>query len=420
MKKGAVMRGLIQNEIKFFFGRKNVFILIAAFMSIFFIFQFVYVREYQEYQEQKIAELENADEDIFLGTTRTANWVIQAKADDTVPEEIVKDAQTASQIWNTYQALNNLLKGYWVKWEENEDEIRKLDEMLDRQLLEVTAQKKEYGIVGTNIYRNTKRDWNERMLLREAYNDAGSKIPINPVKPTGAYVVSDALSGSSVFFLVMIMCVVLLNYDCWASEFEQTTCKLLFTIPYSRTSIFMVRYLTRIILTLTACGLLIGGLFANGMIRYGSGLDDFQIISAKGMKDFFFSSSIESLLNYDEVKKIGTIVSYEILLTIFFVIGLVTLVHALSLLTRNQMSTLIIIAVSIIAVVTYVSIPKVTDNLVTENAVISKLNPFLMFLNQDILLGNMGIGLPAVGGVLLGGTLLLNILMIICIKHMEV
>lgn len=399
------MRRLIQNEWNLFMGRKNRVLLFVGLLAAAVLFVCGYEREYRSYTQQKIAELEKNEEDILIGCAITTGNLQRAKEDDTLSKEDLQQAQAASQLWNTYAAVHNQMKECWNDLPQRQEELPKLDEMLDKNLenaIEAGGREWKYGITGTTIYRNTERDWNGRCLLREAYRAKGEELPLDSEKPTGAYVLWDAFSGNSIFVLLLILLAVLLNYDCWAADFEQNTVRLLSTLPYSKSQIFAARFFTRLVLTLLVCGAPAAVLFLLGSLRHGIGGGQFVIASAQGMGNWgFFDTEAESLLSGDKVVPIADALWRELLLAAAFLIFVTSLVQMLSLLTRSQMSTLIVTAVLILMVGTAVSIPKTVDKFAPKPPVFTRLNPLLLFRGRELLLGNVGISVWMAVAVLL-------------------
>ena len=79
------------------------------------------------------------------------------------------------------------------------------------------------------------------MLLHEAYEKADVPEPVNKAVPTGAYVLYHGLEGTGVVFLVLALLMLGWNYDIWSADFDESTSKLLYTLPFSRKRIFSVR-----------------------------------------------------------------------------------------------------------------------------------------------------------------------------------
>ncbi len=390
------MLELIRNEIGLFFNKKNILLFLAGIIAIVPLYHFHYVKAFKDYPQARLAELQDNYKDIVIYAKAYQNRLERLRKEYPGHPD-TEEAELMARVWNSYSSLEDTLMNDW-KWPDRyQKDIREAEVMLDEQLSPVAEQKVEVG--DTNLYRNTQRDWNERMLLIKAYEKSGKEIPIIRNIPSGGYVLNDGLSGVSIIFMLAVLLVLLWNYDSWSADFEQSTCRMLFTLPYTRKRIFFVRYLVRSALSVGGVILLFGELYLCGAIRFGTGLKEYVIINTKAFSRFgFFQTGWKALMGTDKAVSIGYAAVWKAILLFVFITVLIAFVHLISFGMRNQIGTLIILVSIVVVTVTYVLYPREYKD--------AGFQVFLYFQAGNALNGSLGTGLMPMLA-LLGGCLVL-------------
>lgn len=378
------MISLIKNEVKLFLDKKNIICFLIGILMIPLIYQFYYIKEYKKYPQVRQMELQENQKDIDIYTEQYRFYFEQLNEKSPGHKE-TKEAQLMANIWTNYRSSMESLRMYWEWPERYKQEIRDIEQKMDEDLFSVFEKKIETG--DTNLYRNTERDWKQRIKLLEAYHQANQEIPINKKIPTGTYVLNDALSGMSIVFLLMVILVILWNCDSWTADFEQSTYKILFTLPYARKTIFFTRFFVRCILSMFGICILLAVLLIRASIQFGLGMHEYIIINTKPTKLVgFFESTWKALMENDKAVSIMYSIVWSAVLCVLFLFFIMAIIHFISFFIKNQLGTLILITVFMISVITYVLFPK-TDFFVGFNV-------FLYFQSGNALTGALGIGIP--------------------------
>lgn len=168
-------------------------------MLLIYVFQ--YEKAYEEYPEEQIKSLGSRWEDLQYYETLYSNRVEQLEEYDPEYERLEPIKKTAG-ILVSLRALCGLQVDCWEDWEKNEDMLRDLQKQEDRKLVDA-PDKIDPG--GGALFYWDRRDWNQRMLLHEAYEKADVPEPVNKAVPTGAYVLYHGLEGTGVVFLVLAL-----------------------------------------------------------------------------------------------------------------------------------------------------------------------------------------------------------------------
>ncbi len=377
------MLELIRNEIRLFFNKKNILLFITGIIAIVLLYQYHYVKAYKDYPQVRLMELQDNKKDIAIYAKAYQNRLERLRKEYPGHPD-TEEAELMSKVWNSYSSLTDSLMSYWNWPDRYQKDIQEAEIMLDEQLRPVSEMNVEVG--DTNLYRSTQKDWNERMLLIQAYEKKGKVLPIARDVPSGAYVLNDGLSGTSIIFLIVALLVLFWNYDSWCTDFEQSTCRILFTLPYARKTLFLIRYLVRAVFSFGGVTLLFGELYLCGKIRFGDGFDDFVIINTKSFNGFtYFKTGWKELMGADKAVPIEDTIFWKAVLILAFIATLIAFVHLISFGLRNQIGTLIILVAIVVVIVTYVLYPKEHKDV--------GLNVFLYFQAGNALNGSLGIGL---------------------------
>ncbi|NJP40709.1 hypothetical protein HCH52_06550 [Oscillospiraceae bacterium HV4-5-C5C] len=403
------MKYPVLNELKLALSKKNLLLFTAALMVILLINRFYYLKAYQQYPAQHWQELQTEQENAQVWSEAYSNRLEELK--ELYPEhEDLPEATLMADVWQHTTSYLQVLMNTWEKEPLDTDRILKYETLLDDQLLEVDQQGIDTGLSG--LFRSTRRDWNQRLQLRSAYKAAGITEPVNPLVPTGAYLLLDGLSGDSIFSILLIALVLFWNFDMWAADFEQSTYQLYFTLPYSRTRLYVNRVIARAGLTVLGLAALCGFQFVCGTLWQGSGLDRLVILSGTATHNFgFFAMDWQNLLPADGVVPIGLAIIAEAVILLFYVFLLIAIASLISFVTRNLILTEVLLSAWLILVMTYVKYPK------THQAV--GLNILLYFQSGSALSGALGIGIPLLLLLLLLASLVVHTGTCLLVAHQE-
>lgn len=406
------MRGeveMLKNEIRIFLNKKNLLCLFVGIISVMLVYHFDYLKAYNNYSETRLTQIKENSKDIDI-YAKAYQLRLERLRKQYPGHPKTEEAEIMARVWSTYSFMNTNLQTYW-KWPDRyEKKISEAEEKLDVQLAKVSEQKVEVGI--SNLYRNTERDWKQRMEILEKYKKANHQIPINKVIPTGAYVLNEALSGLNLVFLIMLILVIIWNFDSWSADFEQATYKIIFTLPYPKKKIFFLRLLTRFIITIIGLGIILGVLFIRGCLKFGAGFENYIVLNTTATNTLgFFKTSWKALMRTDIAVPISYSIGLRAFIITLFLLFIIAIIHFISFSVKNQMGTLIVTVAGIISVATYTLYPK-------ENMEVS-LNPLLYFQTGNALSGMLGIGIPLLLIVLMMSTVFLLVITMVWFEKRE-
>ncbi|WMM25908.1 ABC transporter permease subunit [Tissierella sp. MB52-C2] len=377
------MKALVYNEIKLFFSKKNVFLMLLAILSVLLIFQFYYVKLYKEYPSVKMEELQSEINNATVWYERYSNQ-LETLYNESPEHESISSLEFMADVWSVNLNNLNFLKILWENSHKNELKIQEVNQKLDNNLVRVFEQK--IDVRGSNLYRTNERDWNKRMLLMKEYGKDEQLPEINPNRPDGFYIINQAINGESPFSLVFIFLFILLNYDIWSLDFENETIRLIFTLPFSKKRIYLTRFFSRFILSLCAVVLCLIVLFFLGNIQFGLGLDRYGIINEKAVQTFgFFETSGDMFFSSDKVVSMLGITMYTFTVFVAYIFLIYSLVQLVSYISKNQMISFLLPLTGLITLMTYLLLPRDTHNV--------GYNVFLYLQTQKLFDGSLGIGL---------------------------
>lgn len=375
------MFGLWKNEMRFFFSKRNLLAFLAVLLAVPFVFYFSYYPEAKKWETDTIGNILKQQEYAAIYINTYENEI--AYYEEKEPEsEKLADIKEILQLWKTYNAENNLLAQYWENPDKWENEIRTLTRQMDDMPVDAPELS---GDEEEALYRQTERDWNQRVLLYNAYDEAETEEPINPKEPTGAYALYEALSGYHIIFLLLLILMVCWNYDCWSAEFDAGTYRMLYIQPYSRRSLFWVRSLTHWFFSMVGCLVILGEVYLCGASCYGSGWSSFVIENKDILKVFGTISGQDNLMQSDIVLSMAQAVLLRFGLAFLFLTFFYLVVQFFSFLWKNGM--LNIITVITLAIFTF------STNVVEQGRAQSLL-PIYYFRIDMFLAGEMQIGIP--------------------------
>lgn len=396
---GRMQMTFIKNEIKLFWDRKNKTVCIMGILAAVLVFYFQYVPAYENYPEEILGELNENTKDIAIWLSEYENryivlsgeGAVSLRADgedarletelsiagfeaqqmetDQTSVELAK-TELLLNVWKQYEQANIRLMYYWGG-EADEKSIRAAMIREDENLVAIEDIGEE--VAYTNIFRGTFEDWKKRMLLHEAYEAAGVDEPVCPVVPTGMYLLKDAFSGGSLVFLIFIVMVVLLNFDCWANEFENHTYCILYTLPMKKEQLYLMRFVIHMLCSACSVGIAAIILFLFGTGYYGVG-DEVLLAVTHGSANL--------------VTPIGNIVAKEILFCLLYLGFLIACILLISFLVKTRMNTLMLIAVLCMTGIVYVTSYHLSTVAVT---LADCINPFQLLRFEEIAMGDIAI-----------------------------
>lgn len=402
-----MMKALVYNEIRLFFSKKNVFLILLAILSVLLIFQFYYVNLYKEYPSVKMEELQSEINNATVWYERYSNQ-LKTLYNESPEHESIPSLEFMTDVWSVNLNNLNFLKILWENSYKNESRIQEVNQKLDNNLVRVFEQ--EIDVRGSNLYRTNERDWNKRLLLMEEYGKSGQLPEINPKRPDGFYIINQAINGESPFSLVFIFLFILLNYDIWSLDFENETIRLIFTLPFSKKRIYLTRFFSRFLLSLCAVVLCLIVLFFSGNMQFGLGLDRYGIINEKAVQTFgFIESSGEVFLLSDKAVSMLGHTLYTFIIFVAYVFLIYSLVQFISYISKNQMISFLLPLTGLITLMTYLLLPRDTYN--------AGYNVFLYLQTQKLFDGSLGIGLLlAVFIMILSSILVLGVSILVLMK----
>lgn len=375
------MLGLWKNELRFFFSRRNLLVFLAVLLAVPFVFYASLCKSAENWEAETSESILKQSEYAQIYINNYENKIAYYEVKEPESEKL-SDMKEVLQLWKTYNAENNLLADYWQNPDKWEDEIRTLTRQTDELLSDASdlSEEEEYA-----LYRQTKRDWNQRMLLHNAYEESGTDEPLNPAEPTGAYALYQTLSGYHLIFLLLIVLIVCWNYDCWSMEFDAGTYRLFYIQPYSRRCLFWVRSLTHWLFSMLGCLLVLGEVYLCGAIRYGSGWSDYVIENNEILKTFGTILSQDNLMQSDVVLSMAQAVLLRFGLACLFLTFCYLVVQFFSFLCKSGM--LSVICTFALAIFVF------STNIAGQGEAQSLL-PLYYYRIDSLLTGDMQIGVP--------------------------
>lgn len=256
------MKQLIKNECRRWFTRKKICAFLCLMGCCVLFYEFYYHQSYLSYYEKEYVNLKNEYTDV---SSVMRIYGMNMKIDDSEDLKIAYDI---------YDKEYQLLAKEMNLWNNNTDgrfdeELLSLEKQRDENLLRLEENRIEP--MNMQIYRNTPEDLNNRIKLRESYEQQHIKEKVVKNVPDVNYVLYKIFSGSdaTIFLILFILCIV--NFNIWSSEFENQTYRLACIQPYQRKSIYISKLLVQIIMSLGLFFLMIVTLATCAYIQYGVG-----------------------------------------------------------------------------------------------------------------------------------------------------
>ena len=406
------MKNLIKNEMILFFRKKNLITFAFACLSVLFIFNFYFEVNYQHYASDTVIQIKEEIKKAEVNSNAIENRLAglkEAKAE----QKIISETEVLLNHWQFEKEKANYERVLWDSGqiENNENEIRKTQ--IERDINALNTQVDEKMLLDySGMYRTHHRDLLNREKIMNAYQQEDILIPINPRTPTGASILSEALSGFNPILLLILLCAIIWNSDMWSSEYDHNGFQLLFTLPYKKSSIYLVRTLLRILFTLLGAAFILLLLYGLGTLKYGSGLEQLLITNNQGINSMnLFDEHVESLLNTDFVSSIAQVILLKGLFTFLYLISFISFISVSSLLSKEK--GLSVFVPSILMMITYLLVQT------TTNVASLKFIPSCYLLTSNILTGGMGMSMLLATIVLMATSSLLNMVAIFNLTYKD-
>ncbi|WP_035800144.1 hypothetical protein [Butyrivibrio sp. NC3005] len=385
-------------EIRLFFNKKNIVTLIIGMLICICFFAMKYEKKYSDYKSDRLDEIEveNRQIDIWIDYYKSeleSNMSYKiAKQSMPFRMELEGDSQEAIlyNLWKDYEQKNMLTKRNLQSDKYDEAKIGEYDIEFDYKL----GQVKNVGslIDYTKLFRNHYDDWQKRMVLHKKYKDENIVEPSVKIKPTGSYVVSDMISGTNPILVTVLLYVFLINFEIYPSEYEREMNVQLKILPSNTYYFVLRRIMIRSICSVFEVMLCFIELFVLGTIKYGSGLESFEIVK---LREGYIAVSIRILLLKELL--------YLVLLIMFFT----TLTLFISMWQKDVMNSFVVISILLMCAI------------MSIGEKISKCNPFVTLRISEMSHGYGKIGLLKSGGYLVLWSVIICMIMMLLYEKRE-
>lgn len=268
------------------------------------------------------------------------------------------------------------------------------DELIQYQIQDIDQAIKQYKKTGlqdeeiANLYQTDDHSLQARELKHEVYGNKPWFMSEN--KPTVVNLLLDACSLTSISGLILLLVIILINYDMWSNDFETHAYRLLFLNAGSRKKIYLRRLLCRFLFTFASLAFILAVYLGYGGLRYGSGITAYYIANEAAFANF--ANTFQMVSPSQDVLLQGTaILFYACVLLLLYVFHTITFTTFLSLILKQGMLTFLLLLLML-----------VYNNL---NAIFLQpvvWNPLTYIQLTDILQGSYGVSIMTVYGVLLG------------------
>ena len=280
-------KNLLALELKLFFSKKNIFIILGGVIAIAAFCHFYFIPKYNGYMGvlAHSFEVQNIYANVQSDYDKDEIKTFEAGNDD--PKELEKKLgyslntlKMVVECWGNYvQELQKLQ--YFMKQDKVDyDRVLKIKTRMDYE--RATHTKYKDALFRQHYYGDTYEDFLKEVAVHKAYDEAGKKEILNKCTPNGAYMFLQTFSGNGFIILAFIIFLFMLNYDAWCNEFENKTYAQTFTLPYDRRSIITIRWISRVVLTNVLVILYALEFLAIGALKYGTGLGEYVAILKNG------------------------------------------------------------------------------------------------------------------------------------------
>lgn len=389
MKKNKMMN-LIRSEVKLAFQRRNMLIFVIALIGIVSMYFFVYEKDAQAYPQQQ--------SDYYTQRQEQAKIRIDALIDlkkgyESIDADIIslEAVQVRIDFWKQEQQASSYLQNLWNKNQDGQyDQDIRISQRSQDEAIKVALEAIPVTELATLLHPD-ERTLQNRMQVAQSYEQSHTEELVNKQLPTGSAVLVDILDMQNPLFLLLLICCILWNVDCWSSEFENSSYRLLFTLPYTRRTIFLTRSFVRIGATLLGIGMLIFSLFLLGTLLHGDGLSQLTIMNEQVLQGQF-RFEVEELGLFDQVYTNATYITHALGISMVYFLCITIFIQMISLFVKDNGVSLMIILIIFMLVV--MNLQSLSSELGFA------FNPFFYGCITSILYGMLGISIYAVYGIL--------------------
>lgn len=242
----------------------------------------------------------------------------------------------------------------------------KINSMVFKEIYEKGIEPKSKSL----LYRNDAEDLYKRLVTVKTRINLNEKPNI---EATGLSMLGFQMSSQVSYLIILI--VILLNYNIWSKEFELGHIKTLITQPYKKNKIYIARLIISATKTVLAASLIFFLPIIVTTITNTWGEPTARIINSLVQRDIFSLTGTKEIFLYiigvDSIKY----ASYYLPIFFTYIIFLMSGIHFVSILFKSDFG-------SIVGFVPILSL------MFLENPY----NPFCYFRIQSLLLGEIGIG----------------------------
>lgn len=365
------MKTLAKNERKLFFSKKNLVLSIILFVLMVFMYKSYTVKNYKYYignlNYENSQRLENSKlivEEMKVRQKSLKKLIEDAEEIEHPKEKDLeniekwkKEIDEIEEDRNKWSVINSNLGLLDLFLNEERPNLSSIEEVwvdIDH-FLDTEVYEKEFKSQYPGLYLKDGRYWNRRKLLREANQDIPYKH--HEAYPSGLKAVFDIVAGENMRYMaILVMFIVLANFDGWTNDFEENEGKIILTLPYEKRTLYYTRFFSRFLCTLGLILLSILIVFILASIKYGVGPNRMVLINELTIKNpFVFYTDIHWAWQHDIPVTLSKYISYAFLVFILFIFFIYSLTNLISILIRDGVGILAggILFTVLVAVVDY-------------------------------------------------------------------
>lgn len=378
--------GAFKVEWQLFFSKKNKLIIVLAVLGMLLAYQL----QEHAYQNVHMTMLENYSEsksiaqDNLTRYTSALDELKDEQGKNNEKQTLKKNVRMWNDVLNYYNDFTMFLHTGNTQYDDLiQKEVLQLDKKIPTYLKEGLEAKEV-----SKLYQMDPYSIHVRKLQARAYGN--TQWLFKQTEPTGVYLLQDAVSFTSVAGIILILAMVLLNFDIWSNDFETHAYRLLFLCAGNRKQIYMRRLLYRILFTLVLLFVMLFVYVGCGILFHGSGITTFYIANKEAL-----TGTVHTFHTISEAQDImmrgSSIIAYAIALLVFYILFAMAAISFLSLLLKQSMLTFLVVL--LLFVYMYLSAPFL-------EAIVW--NPMNYLQLMDVLQGTYGLSILTVYGSLGG------------------
>lgn len=361
------MKNLCKIECRKMLNKRNIIVILIMCLLAIGGYFFVYEKQSSEFYSQLI---ETLDKDVQNATINVE--YIKSENKNLKGKEL-EDNNKLLDVWEKEKKYSDEILMY-LKSGDIDGYEQRIIELFHERDLNVINYNKPQDI--SMLLRDDLKSINNRIDLYEYYHAKGETIRLNQKEPTLMYMLKN-LSGNTFLFLLSVIIIIALNADIWSYEFSKSGYRLLFTIPYSKSTIYLSKVIVHFFVSLIAIVFVLMIPCILSVTLHGIGCDAFEIINQGVISNFLDVSNSSSL-----IVPIETYCMYTGLLFICYLIMAFSFINFISYITKDIMMSY--------------TLPILLGGIVYINcqnsSSIFKFDLFSYYLGNHILNGDLHIG----------------------------